>query len=736
MLVHDPLPDAHLVGRLAEIALFGAADQDSGPFYGPTLGRYVLLHPLGMGAMGTVYAARDPRLGRAVAVKLLRDVSADARARMRREAEALARLSHPHVVQVYDVGEHDGRLYIAMELVEGTDLDAWLRAQPRSPHAVLAVFRQAAQGLAAAHAAGLVHRDFKPSNALVDARGVLRLVDFGLVRSLADGLRSRESEVTDPSWDPAVTHPGCLLGTPAYMPPEQHAGADIDARSDQFAWCAALYEALWQVRPFGSGTIGQLRRRKELEQLAPLPCGAWTPRWLYRLVQRGLRANPARRWPSMAAVIEQLDRGMARRSRRRVTGLVCGLGGLGLATWIAGASGSPSAPVRHEASARTEASCLGWQPATAAVERDLARLMRATGRFEVAESLLRDAIETGTAGGVDEVAADSMTQLMHLLAVDLGRPDEALGWQPHVRAALQRLGEPPQLDARYHEALAVALATRGDYGPALEHIDRALALREQLGERDSAELLTLRHHRASSLRRLEGLDAAIAAGQAVLADRERLLGPSHPHVAASLRLLGIMYRERGDLGRAAESLERAMHVLETAFGHHHHALAPVASSLGVTYFDAGFHDEALAAFRRAEALYIDHHGADHAALVFPLLGQAKVLLTRDPPDPAGALVVATRVKLLLRDDMRLQLGWQVLVEARARLALATDDEARRHALELAEQGRAALVGEPGGADLLVRLDHVIVDLRAALGPASPAGVATASEPTISSARPN
>lgn len=741
MPLQDPPLDARLIGRLAEIALFGADDGHSGLYHGPTLGRYVLLHPLGMGAMGTVYAAHDPRLGRTVAVKLLRDVSANARARMRREAEALARLSHPHVVQVYDVGEHDGRLYIAMELVEGTDLDVWLRAQPRSPHAVLAVFRQAAVGLAAAHAAGLVHRDFKPSNALVDADGLLRLVDFGLVRSHADKLRSQERYVTDPSWDPAVTHPGSLLGTPAYMPPEQHAGADIDARSDQFAWCAALYEALWQARPFGGSTIDELRRRKELEQLSPRPRGAWAPRWLCRLLQRGLRADPAQRWPSMTAVLEQLDRGMARRSRRSVTRLVVGLGALAMATWVAGATGIPSGSARRDEPMRTEASRPRWAPAVAAVEHDLARMLRATGRFAAAEELLREAIETATAGGNDEIAADSMIELMLLLAVDLGRPDEALGWHPHLRAALERIGEPPLLRARQHAVLGVALASRGDHRVALEQIDRALAEREQLGEHDTAELLTLRHHQASSLRRVEGLEVAIAAGQAVLADRERLLGPKHPHVAASLRLLGIMHREHGDLEHAAESLERALQVLEAAFGPRHYSLAPVASSLGVVYFDADCHDEALAAFRHAEQLYLDHHGADNVALVFPLLGQAKVLLTRDPPDPAGALIVATRAKLLLRDDMDHQLGWLVLVEVRARKALATDDDTRRHVLALAERGRAALVGEISTADLVPRFDHFIASLRAELREGSAVGTpggaaASASEPTSISRRPN
>jgi tetratricopeptide (TPR) repeat protein len=736
--VQDSPLDARLVGRLAEIALFEADDRDLDRFHGPTLGRYVLLHPLGMGAMGTVYAAVDPRLGRTVAVKLLRGASADARARMRREAEALARLSHPHVVQVYDVGEHDGRLYIAMELVAGVDLDIWLRTQPRSPQAVLAVFRQAALGLTAAHAAGLVHRDFKPSNALVDADEVLRLVDFGLVRASLGKQSSQEHHEQD--WDPAVTHPGSLLGTPAYMPPEQHAGARIDARSDQFAWCAALYQALWQEWPFGKGTIRQLRLRKELEQLVPPPRGAWAPDWLWRLLQRGLRADPALRWPSMTAVIEQLDRGMARRSRGSMTRLWLWLGALAVANTIAWAAGAPSEPTYEPAPTAVEEWPLDLGPTVARTERDLARMLRSTGHFAAAEELLREAIETSSASGDDELAADAMADLMILLADDLGHPDEALEWRPHLQAARRRIGAPTRLDAKLHEALGVALARRGDHHAAREHIDRAIALRLQHGEHDTAELLTLRHHWVALQRRLDGLDVAITAGQAVLADRERLLGPSHPHVAASLRLLGIFHRERGDLRRAAESLLRALEVLEAAFGPHHYALAPVASSLGIVYLDAGRHDEALAALRRSEAIYLGHHGADHADLVFPLLGHAKVLLMRDPPDPAGALVMAARAKLLLRDDMHHQRGWLELVEISARLDLATDDDARRHVLALAERGRAAIVGQTGAAELLPKFDQIIMDLNARLDPDGSAvptrDISGTSEPTLSLPRPN
>ncbi|HTE50672.1 MAG TPA: serine/threonine-protein kinase [Kofleriaceae bacterium] len=236
---------------------------------GTAIGRYVVLDSVGAGAMGVVYAAHDRDLDRRVALKLVRDPRrSSARQRLLREAQALAQLSHPNVVAVFDVGTYRDQVFLAMEFVHGQTLRAWLAARPRTRDEVIEVYRRAGEGLAAAHAAGIVHRDFKPDNVLVDQRGRVRVADFGLAfidRGEADergdgegrgGDATGESSTTERDDDTVgsgkgLTATGVVLGTPAYMSPEQrNAAAPVDARADQFSFCVALYEALCGQRPY------------------------------------------------------------------------------------------------------------------------------------------------------------------------------------------------------------------------------------------------------------------------------------------------------------------------------------------------------------------------------------------------------------------------------------------------------------------------------------------------------
>ncbi|HEY1959941.1 MAG TPA: serine/threonine-protein kinase [Polyangiaceae bacterium] len=237
---------------------------------GARFGRYQIEARLGRGGMGTVYAARDPLLDRRVALKVLHHSVtelSDVRERILREGRALARLSHPNVVAIYDVGEEDGRLFLTMELVAGATLRAWLR-DPRPWREVLEVFVQAAEALAAAHAAGVVHGDFKPDNVIVAHDRRAFVMDFGLARFHAPGASDRAPQIA---------------GTPAYMAPEQLRGASATPASDQFSFCLALREAL--------------------------PAAA--PGWVLPIALRGLDPDPARRWPSMkelaARMRKQLD---------------------------------------------------------------------------------------------------------------------------------------------------------------------------------------------------------------------------------------------------------------------------------------------------------------------------------------------------------------------------------------------------------------------------------------------
>lgn len=275
---------------------------------GARLGRYTLLHELGSGGMGIVYAAHDARLDRRVALKLLRrDVAVRApsvKARLLREAQAIARLTHPNVVTVYDAAVIDDDVVIAMELVTGGTLSALLRARRPGIRARLDLFLQAGQGLAAAHEAGIVHRDFKPDNVLVTDGGRALVSDFGLAR-LTSG--DPPSEPPDDEAAPvAVTRTGARLGTPAYMAPEQHAGLATDARADQFSFCVALHEALYGERPFVGATPAALAEAVGRGAVRPAPRGSRVGARVRRALLRGLSVDPAARYPTMTALLADL----------------------------------------------------------------------------------------------------------------------------------------------------------------------------------------------------------------------------------------------------------------------------------------------------------------------------------------------------------------------------------------------------------------------------------------------
>jgi hypothetical protein len=311
--------EARLLEESVRARLFGSGSSDL------RLGRYRLLERIGRGGMGIVFAAHDDELDRRVAIKILlpsrEREDRTSSTRLRREAQALARLSHPHVVQVFEVGEAQGHAFVVMELVAGMTVREWLEHGARSVDETLDVFVQAGRGLAAAHAAGLVHRDFKPENVIVGDDGRVRVLDFGLVRE-----RSMPAPHRADSLAQVLTHTGAVMGTPAYMAPEQKQGDTADARSDQFAFCVALHEALCGHRPHAD-PAGPAAARARGE-----PAGR-IPKRVRRAIARGLAADPALRWPSMAGLLAALD---PRRARWRVvrwvalTGVSTALLGAGL----------------------------------------------------------------------------------------------------------------------------------------------------------------------------------------------------------------------------------------------------------------------------------------------------------------------------------------------------------------------------------------------------------------------
>jgi serine/threonine protein kinase len=278
--------------------------------------QYRIDRAIGEGGMGVVYRARDLRLERDVAIKIGTAAGAAALARASREALALARLSHPNVVVVYQVGELGGRVYLAMELVDGGNARAWLRERERTGAEIVELYAAAGDGLAAAHQAGLVHRDFKPDNILVGGDGRARVADFGLARG-ARAPRAVLDEAVVGAVGDAITRTGAVMGTPAYMAPEQLGGEAVDARADQFAFCAALWEALYGVRPFAGRTPEQLLAAIVSESpRAGERAVHGIPRHVPAALARGLRAAPDERWPSMAPLLAELRRDPRARRRR------------------------------------------------------------------------------------------------------------------------------------------------------------------------------------------------------------------------------------------------------------------------------------------------------------------------------------------------------------------------------------------------------------------------------------
>jgi tetratricopeptide (TPR) repeat protein len=318
--VHAHLEGCSECSRLVAALVKGARDDeerlsiaDTAPASGPTglvadeprlerVGRYLVLEHLGTGGMGRVHAAFDPVLERKVALKLVKSgrtpsAAEEVKARLLREGKSIAQLNHPNIVSIFDMGVSEGEVYVAMELVDGGSLKGWLAAKPRAWREVLAVYLDAGRGLAAAHRAGLVHRDFKPENVLIGADGRVRVSDFGLSTSVTARDEARPALPTDSR----LTQTGAVLGTPAYMSPEQWEGRQADALSDQFSFCLALWEGLYGARPFE-----RTQGRPSWRRVEPTS-GQGVPATVRAALERGLSIEPRARFASMEALLSVLE---------------------------------------------------------------------------------------------------------------------------------------------------------------------------------------------------------------------------------------------------------------------------------------------------------------------------------------------------------------------------------------------------------------------------------------------
>ncbi|HEX3759179.1 MAG TPA: serine/threonine-protein kinase [Kofleriaceae bacterium] len=463
------------------------------------VGRFKILRVLGTGGMGTVYVARDATLGREVAIKVHH--AGGGAQRLRREAVAMARLAHPNVVTVFEVGDLGGRPFVVMECIAGTTLRAHLAAAPRSVREVLALLIAAGEGLAAAHDAGLVHRDIKPENVLVGSDGRARVGDFGLARELdsadapedpADGPPSIEDLRTP------VTLTGAVMGTPAYMAPEQFAGAPVDARADQFAFCVTAWEALWRQRPFAGASYAELSAAIRGGQRRPPPAAPKVPARIRAALERGLATDPAARFPTLHALLDAMRPLRGRRWRWLAAGGV--VAAAAVATALVVHRGAPSCELAGDAD-------LGG------LRRDLPALLRQHGTPQIAarvEALAQGYVERFRGQARQACAAErahqwspelaarsrqcfavaGRTAALTLAGVDPARPLDALHrarrlrteehcTSPNYLAARPALpGDPAQLAALTEANALLTAGLESIGGHDLAGLRRALAALE------------------------------------------------------------------------------------------------------------------------------------------------------------------------------------------------------------------------------------------------------------------
>jgi tetratricopeptide (TPR) repeat protein len=517
---------------------------------GTAVGRYLVLDLLGEGGGGAVYSAYDPELSRKVAVKLLKPTAgpAEMRGRLLHEAKAMARLSDPNVLPVFDAGEFDGHLFVAMELVEGFTLREWLAERPRSAREIVRSFVAAGRGLVAAHEAGLVHRDFKPENVLVGIDGRVRVTDFGLAR--IELQEDEPSVVRRPAKGDATSNQtitGLIAGTPAYMAPEQFAAGAADARTDQFSFCVALWEALAGQRPFAGDSLESIRDNVRLGKVRTPPRGSKLSVSLRRTLLRGLSTRPEDRYQRL----EQLLAILAPRRyafARRIAGWVVAAvviaataGGLGWAwrleqtrcdreaeEWV-GSLWNPQARRDVEAALRRLGSGdSGVQAALGEIGDGFQRLReRHAGSCRVAprhpsgghqaESAMRCVREHGARAGA----------AVRLLAA--ASPESA----PSVELLIEKLGLPPDcpdgsdfgMAAAGQEAAAlrvevqaaVVLLEVGEVARAAQRLQELMAPVQASG--DATLLATLQNQQARALS-LQGDPGALAALRQAIRDAD------------------------------------------------------------------------------------------------------------------------------------------------------------------------------------------------------------------------
>ncbi len=533
---------------------------------GTKMGRYLILDKLGSGGMGVVYAAYDPDLDRKVAVKIMQTKhwGTDGATRVRREAQAMAKLSHPNVATVHDVGTFGDQLFIAMELIDGATVKEWARAHKPSWREIVAVFIKAGRGVAAAHSVGLVHRDIKASNIMVGANGRAWVMDFGVARAATD------TEASAPGADPhsddgadgegesgsstdwrrtsalltPMTRAGTVIGTPAYMAPEQKRGIS-SPRADQYSFCVALHETLFGKRPARGEPSGRV------------------PKWVRSVLKRGLESKPEQRYPSMTELLADLGRDP--RQRRRRVGAILGA----VALVIAGAS---AAIVLDKEADR---SCSGGEDKLTGVwdETVKGRVRQAfsdSGRYHAGDSFSRVA-EILDRRALEWIAmrreACSATMIRgdqsdHLLDLRMACLDRRLSEMAALVRVFATSPDPAVVDRAVQATLGLPSITRCDDSEALT---AAIPPPEDAAVRAVVEELQQRLDRARALQDAGKFADALALAKAV-AERSQELD-YRPIQATALHRVGSLHDASGDHKEAEAVMRQAMVIAAEAKDH-------------------------------------------------------------------------------------------------------------------------------------------------------------------------
>ena len=659
--------------RVAVAGLVRAGERDRLEPVGPgtTAGRFVVRGSLGAGGMGMVFSAHDPELDRLVALKVLRARREDATVRLVREAQAIARVNHPNVVSVFAVGTVGHHLYVAMELVKGRTLRNWLRDKPTLPE-VVEVFGQAARGLAAAHRAGVVHRDFKPDNAMLTENGAVKVLDFGLAQ-LSDVPASDAVTPEVSGTDLQLTRSGTVVGTPAYMAPEQFHG-QVEPRSDQYAFCVALFEALCGARPFSGRDLDELT---EAKRRGTFSFPRRLPGPLRALLRRGLDPNPDRRWPDMDAVADALTRGRGRAVVLAVATATAAA--VALSVWAATAVDTDRIEIAVVAD--DNAVLIAQAEAEFSEGSQLAYV----GETEDGLQKIERAFELAREAGADEIAAKAATYAAVIAAQNLARPAEGERWLQHATHLVDRAGRPARSLALLDQARGKLALLSGDHEAALAAFEASLAGAEAI--EDFALADALRGDVAAALANLLRQDEALIMLRKRVEDI-RTHGLGDAVLLVALRELGAILHMLDRIDEALDVANEALDLAESLYPPGHIQRGHAMSGVGRTLARHGDVDGAKTHLEGALAIYEDKLGPDHYEVANALRAVAVVNLIGGDADRAEALCL--RAVELLRanrgeDHPRLVGIYRVLADvARHRGDAAAAREHRSNALRVAQ----------------------------------------------------